>query len=236
VSRSGRCYYCEMNILNIKAFAGLVFLLLVMATLLFISAWTLDYWEAWAFLAVYFASSLAITLYLMKKDPKLLERRMRGGPTAEKEPTQKIIMLFASLGFIGLIVLSALDHRFTWSHIPPYVALVGDVLVMLGWLASFFVFKENTFTSATIELAPDHKVISTGPYALVRHPMYAGALVMILGIPIALGSWWGLLVIVAMMPALIWRLFDEEKFLARNLPAYVEYQEKVRYRLIPLVW
>jgi protein-S-isoprenylcysteine O-methyltransferase Ste14 len=113
----------------------------------------------------FFSPAPAWTLYLMKKDPKLLERRMSGGPTAEKETTQKIIMLFASLGFIGLIVFPALDHRFAWSHVPPYAALAGDVLVMLGWLAIFFVFKENTFTSATIELAPDQKVISTGPYA-----------------------------------------------------------------------
>jgi protein-S-isoprenylcysteine O-methyltransferase Ste14 len=119
---------------------------------------------------------------------------------------------------------------------PPYLALAGDVLVALGFLAVFFVFKENPFTSATIELAPDQKVISTGPYARVRHPMYAAALVMLLGIPIALGSSWGLLVIVAMMPALIWRLLDEEKFLSRNLPGYLEYQQRVRYRLIPLVW
>ncbi len=226
----------QMNILHRKAFAGLVFVLLVMAALLFFPAWALDYWQAWTFLAVYFASSLAITLYLMKKNPKLLERRMSGGPTAEKEPTQKIIMFFASLGFIALLVFSALDHRFAWSRMPPYLALAGDVLVALGFLAVFFVFKENPFTSATIELAPDQKVISTGPYALVRHPMYAAALVMLLGIPIALGSSWGLLVIVAMMPALIWRLLDEEKFLSRNLPGYVEYQNKVRYRLIPLVW
>ena len=225
-----------MNTLNRKAFRGLLFLLLVMAALLFIPAGTLDYWQAWTFLAVYFVSSLAITLYLIKNDPKLLERRMSAGPTAEKETTQKIIMLFASLGFIGLIVFPALDHRFAWSHVPPYAALAGDVLVVLGWLAIFFVFKENTFTSATIELAPDQKVISTGPYAFVRHPMYAGGIVMLLGVPIALGSWWGLLVIVAMMPALIWRLFDEEKFLARNLQGYVEYQKKVPYRLIPLIW
>jgi protein-S-isoprenylcysteine O-methyltransferase Ste14 len=225
-----------MNILNIKAFGGLLFLLLVMAALLFIPAWSLDYWQAWTFLTVYFASSLAITLYLMKKDSKLLQRRISGGPTAEKEPTQRIIMFFASLGFIGLIVFPALDHRFAWSHMSPYAALAGDVLVVLGWLTIFFVFKENTFTSATIELAPDQKVISTGPYALIRHPMYAGALVMLLGIPIALGSWWGLLVIVAMVPALIWRLFDEEKFLARNLPGYLEYQKQVQYRLVPLVW
>jgi protein-S-isoprenylcysteine O-methyltransferase Ste14 len=225
-----------MNTLQKKAFGGLLILALVIASLLFIAAGTLDYWQAWTFLAVYFASSFAITIYLMKKDPKLLERRMRGGPTAEKEPVQKIIMFFTSLGFIGLIVFPALDHRLAWSHMPPCVALAGDGLVLLGWLAIFFVFKENTFTSATIELAPDQKVISTGPYALVRHPMYAGALVMLLGIPIALGSWWGVLIIVAILPALIWRLLDEERFLARNLPGYVEYQNKTRYRLIPLVW
>ena len=145
-------------------------------------------------------------------------------------------MLLTSLGFIGLLILPALDHRLAWSRMPPYVALAGDVLVALGFLAILLVFKENTFSSATIELTPNQKLISTGPYALVRHPMYSGALVMLLGIPIALGSWWGLLVIVAMMPALIWRLFDEEKFLARNLPGYAQYQHEVRYRLIPLVW
>ena len=219
-----------------KAFSGLLFLVVVMGALLFISAWTLNYWQAWTFLAVYFASSLAITLYLMKKDPKLLQRRMSGGPTAEKEPAQRIIMFFASLGFIGLIIFPALDHRFAWSRMPPYAALAGDVLVALGFLAIFLAFKENTFSSATIEVAPDQSVTLTGPYALVRHPMYAGALVMLLGIPIALGSWWGLLVLLAMTPALIWRLFDEEKFLARKLAGYVEYQKTVRYRLIPHVW
>jgi protein-S-isoprenylcysteine O-methyltransferase Ste14 len=116
------------------------------------------------------------------------------------------------------------------------VALAGDALVVLGWVGIFFVFRENSFASATIELAPDQKVISTGPYALVRHPMYATALVMLLGIPIALGSMWGVLVIVAILPALIWRLLDEEKFLAKNLLGYPEYQARVRYRLIPQVW
>lgn len=225
-----------MSILNIKAFVGLLFLLMVMAALLFIPAWTLDYWQAWTFLAVYFGWALAITLYLMERDPKLLQRRMRGGPAAEKDPNQKIIMIFTSLGFIGLMIFPALDHRFVWSRMPPYVALAGDLLVALGFLVIFFVFKENTFSSATIDLAPNQKVISTGPYAVVRHPMYAGALVLLLGIPIALGSWWGLLVLVSMLPALIWRLLDEEKFLAGNLTGYAEYQNKVRFRLIPIVW
>jgi protein-S-isoprenylcysteine O-methyltransferase Ste14 len=225
-----------MNTLHRKAFGGLLILALVMASLLFTAAGTLDYWQAWTFLAVYFSASLAITLYLMKEDPALLQRRMRGGPTVEKEPIQKIIMSLTSLGFIGLIIVPALDHRFAWSHMPPDVALAGDGLVLLGMLAIFFVFKENTFTSATIELAPDQRVVSTGPYALVRHPMYAGGLVMLLGMPIALGSWPGVLVFVAMLPALIWRLLDEERFLARNLPGYAVYQNGVRYRLIPRVW
>jgi protein-S-isoprenylcysteine O-methyltransferase Ste14 len=225
-----------MNTLTMRAFRALLLLVVVMAALLFGVARTLHYWQAWTFLAVYVALSVAITLHLAKKDPRLLERRMGGGPLAEKRTSQKIIMSVTSLGFIGLLVVPALDHRFAWSHMPPSAALAGDVLMALGWLAIFFVFKENSFTSATIELAPGQSVISTGPYSLVRHPMYAGALIMLLGIPIALGSWWGVLVVVAMMPALIWRLIDEEGFLARNLSGYTEYQEKVRYRLIPRVW
>jgi protein-S-isoprenylcysteine O-methyltransferase Ste14 len=225
-----------MSNLHNKAWIALLLLFLVMAALLFVPPWTLDYWQAWTFLAVYFAASAAITLYLMKKDPQLLARRMSGGPAAEKLPAQRIIMSLTSLGFIGLLVIPALDRRLGWSHLPACVALAGDVLVGLGFLSVFFVFRENSFTSATIELAPDQKVISTGPYTLVRHPMYAAALVMLLGIPIGLGSWWGVPVIVAILPALIWRLLDEEKFLAENLPGYPEYQARVRYRLIPRVW
>jgi protein-S-isoprenylcysteine O-methyltransferase Ste14 len=225
-----------MNTLTMRALRALLFVVVVMAALLFGVAGTPGYWQAWTFLAVYVALSVAITVYLAKEDPGLLQRRMSGGPLAERRTSQKIIMSVTSLGFIGLIVVPALDHRFGWSQMPPSVALAGDVLMALGWLAIFFVFKENSFTTATIELAPDQRVISTGPYALVRHPMYAGGLVLLLGIPIALGSWWGVLAFVTIMPALIWRLIDEERFLARNLPGYTEYQEKVRYRLIPRVW
>src|SRR6202453_3364753 len=200
-----------MSNLHTKALVALLLLFLAMAALLFIPAWTFDYWQAWTFLAVYFAASAAITLYLMKNDPRLLARRMSGGPAAEKEPAQRIIMSLASLGFIGLLVMPALDRGFAWSHLPPWVALAGDVLVGLGFLGVFYVFRENTFTSSTIELAPDQKVISTGPYAWVRHPMYGGGFMMLLGTPVALGSWWGVLVFaVAIVPAVIWRLLDEE--------------------------
>jgi protein-S-isoprenylcysteine O-methyltransferase Ste14 len=225
-----------MSSLNKKAFGGLLILFVVMALLLFAPAGTLAYWQGWVFLAVYFAFSLVLTLDLMKKDPALLARRMSGGPFAEKEPVQKIIMGFASLGFIGLLMVPAIDRRFGWSQMPLYVTLAGDALVALGWSGIFFVFRENSFTSATIELAVDQQVISTGPYALVRHPMYAAALLMLFGIPLALGSWWGVLIMVAIVPAVIWRLLDEERFLAGNLSGYVEYQGRVHYHLLPLLW
>jgi protein-S-isoprenylcysteine O-methyltransferase Ste14 len=225
-----------MSSLHMKAFGGLVILCLVMAAILFVGAGTFDYWQAWTFLVVYFAASVAITLYLIRHDPALLARRMSGGPFAEKEPAQKIIMSLTSLGFIALIAVPALDHRFGWSHVSSPVVLSGDVLVLLGYLGIFFVFRENSFAAATIQSPQDQRVISTGPYAWVRHPMYATALVMLLGMPIALGSWWGVLIVVALVPALIWRLLDEERFLVRNLTSYIDYQGEIRYRLLPWIW
>lgn len=225
-----------MDALARKAFQSLTGLFLAMAALLFGVPWTFDYWQAWVFLAVYFSASILIIFYLMKNDRELLERRMRGGPLAEKETTQKIIMLFASIGFVALLVVPALDRRFGWSQMPTSTVIVGNILIALGWLAIYRVFRENSFTSATIELAQDQRVISSGPYALVRHPMYTGALAMLVGIPIALGSWWGLVAFGVMTFALIWRIFDEERFLVRNLTGYAAYKEKVRYRLIPYLW
>jgi protein-S-isoprenylcysteine O-methyltransferase Ste14 len=219
-----------------RAFGGLLFLLVVLAVALFLPAGTLDYWQAWVFLAVFSLAVLAITLYLLRRDPQLLERRTSAGPVAEKEQSQRLIQSLASLAFVALFVVCAIDHRLGWSTVPLAVVVLGDVLVALGLLAVFLVFKENTFTSATIEVGAEQRVISTGPYALVRHPMYAGALVMLLGVPLALGSWWGLLVVVAMASVIVWRLLDEEKYLAKNLPGYPEYLRQVRYRLLPLVW
>lgn len=200
------------------------------------SAGTVRYWEAWVYLSFFFVPSFLITLYLMRKDPALLKRRLSAGPTAEKEKTQKIIMFFASLGFIASLVVPALDHRFKWSSVPLYGVIVGDALVALGFYITFLVYKENTFTSATIEIAEGQKVISTGPYAYVRHPMYAGGALLFIGTPLALGSDWGLLAFIVTLPALIWRLLDEEKLLAKNLPGYTEYCAKVRWRLIPGVF
>jgi protein-S-isoprenylcysteine O-methyltransferase Ste14 len=219
-----------------KAFGGLVGLLLVMAALLFLPAWTIDFWQAWVFLAVFGVAALLITLYLMEKDPKLLERRVQAGPTAEKEWSQKIIQSLTSLMFIAMLVVPALDHRFAWTPVSPVVTVVGDVLVALGFVLIFFVYRENTYASATIEIAPEQKVISTGLYALVRHPMYFAALFLLIGMPLSLGSWSGLIVFLLFVPALLWRILGEERFLARHLSGYVEYQRKVRHRLLPYIW
>jgi protein-S-isoprenylcysteine O-methyltransferase Ste14 len=225
-----------MKSLIIKAFGGLLFLLLIIASALFLAAWTFNYWQAWIFLVVFGVSVLAITLYLMKKDQKLLESRVKAGPIAEKEMMQKVIQSIAGIAFVAIFILSALDHRSGWSAVPVFVVIAGDLLVAFGLLGVFFVFKENTFTSATIDVATEQKVISTGPYSLVRHPMYSGAFVMLLGVPIALGSWWGLLAVLPIIFVIVVRLFDEEKFLAKSLAGYPEYLNRVKYRLIPFVW
>jgi protein-S-isoprenylcysteine O-methyltransferase Ste14 len=225
-----------MKSLYAKTLVSLVALTVVMGLLLFVPAGTIRYWQAWVYLAIFTGASLLTSLYLIKKDPALLRRRLSGGPMAERETTQKIIMLFASIGFIALLVVPALDHRFGWSVVPLSVVAAGDTLVAIGFYFIFLVYKENTYTSATIEVAENQKVISTGPYALVRHPMYASALLYLIGTPLALGSYWGLLALAFMMSFLIWRLVDEEKFLAKNLPGYVEYQKKVQHHLVPYVW
>ncbi len=225
-----------MKNLRVKAWLALAVLAVVMALLLFVPARTVQYWQAWVFLSIFMGASVLITLYLTKKDPALLERRMSGGPTAEKRPAQKLIMLCTSLGFVALLVVPACDHRFGWSAVPLGGVVAGDVLVAIGFYFISMVYRENPFTSATIEMAENQKVISTGPYAIVRHPMYASGFLYLVGTPLALGSYWGIVPVGAMMPFLIWRLFDEERFLVSNLPGYAEYQKRVRYRLVPFVW
>jgi protein-S-isoprenylcysteine O-methyltransferase Ste14 len=225
-----------MKHLNVKAWLALAALAVVMGLLVFVSAGTLSYWQGWVYLAIFFGASALTTRYLMQKDPALLERRMSGGPTAEKRPIQRFIMAGASVSFIALLVVPALAFRLQGPTMPVAASLIGNLLVAIGFYFIFLVYRENTFTSATIELAHDQKVIATGPYAIVRHPMYASASLYIIGTPLALGSLWGLVPVVVMVPFLIWRMFDEERFLAQNLPGYVDYQKRVSHRLIPFVW
>lgn len=225
-----------MQALHVRAIRSSLVGLLIMAAILFLPAGTLDYWQAWVFIAVFATTSGALTVYLAIHDPKLLERRMNAGPGAEKEPSQKIIILLVTAGFLALLVVPAFDQRFGWSHVPVYLCLIGDALVATGFFLVFFVVRVNTYAASTVQVAEDQKVISTGPYALVRHPMYAGTIPILIGSPLALGSWWGLSALIVIVPALIWRLVDEERFLRNNLPGYTEYVDQVRHRLVPYVW
>jgi len=225
-----------MRSLTVRAFRALAIFILLLAAAIFLAAGTVDYWSAWVFLLAYFAPSLAIVVYLAKRSPELLERRMRGGPRYEKKPAQKIIMSLVSVGFVALILVPALDRRFEWSEMSAPVALAGDALVLLGWLAMFLVLRANPWAASTIDVAEGQTVVSSGPYALMRHPMYAGAFVMLGGIPVALGSGWGLVPFALMSPAFVWRLLDEEAFLEKNLPRYAAYEATVRWRLIPRIW
>lgn len=222
--------------MSLRLLCSLVALILVMGVLLFGAAGTFDYWQAWLFLASYFAASLIVSIWLERHDPALLERRMRGGPFAEGERNQKIIMTITSLGFIALLVVPGLDRRLGWSRMPGEVVILGDVLLLAGWSGILAVFRANSYAAATIQVAAGQKVISTGPYAIVRHPMYAAALIMLLGIPVSLASWWGVVVLVAILPVLAWRLIDEERVLLRDLGGYADYRRKVRWRLIPYIW
>ena len=211
---------------------ALVVVFVLMGLALFLSAGTADYWQAWVFLGVGAVSGILLDLFIMK-DPMLLESRTKFGPTAEQRPIQKIIVLCAGLPAIAAFIVPALDRRFGWSNMPLWLSLAGDLLILAGMWMVYRVFKENSFGSATVEIATDQRVISTGPYAIVRNPMYASAAVYFIGTSLALGSYWGLIPSVLTILGLVWRLFDEEKFLSRNLPGYTEYCAKVRWRLIP---
>jgi protein-S-isoprenylcysteine O-methyltransferase Ste14 len=225
-----------MNVLTAKTFAGFANLLVILGLSLFLPAWSLDFLEAWVFLIVFFVPVLVISVYFLRHEPELIERRLKAGPSAEKRTSQKIIQSLASLFFILMFLVPGFDHRLHWSHVPPILVIAADIVVLLGFWIVFLVFKENRYTSAVVEVAAEQQVITTGPYAVVRHPMYSGALLLLFSAPIALGSWWALPLFLPMFVVIVLRLLDEERFLLQSLPGYEEYCRKVQYRLIPRIF
>lgn len=225
-----------MSDLTRQAWIGLAQLGAVLLVCLFLPAWTVRYWQAWVFLALFMGSAAAITWYLQRHDPALLQRRLAAGPGAEKERRQQVIQGVASVAFLGTLVVPGFDHRYGWSAVPLALVIAGELLVVLGFWIVLLTFRANSYTSATIEAADGQPVISTGPYAVVRHPMYAGALLMLLGTPLALASLWGLACFAVMVAVIVWRLLEEERFLVRDLPGYDAYRNRVRYRLVPSLW
>jgi len=225
-----------MNTLLIQTARTFLLGVIALGVLLFLPAWTLAYWQAWVFIVVFCASTNAIGVYLTLKDPALLARRKKVAPSREQSMKQNIIISIAILSTLSLLVFCAFDHRFAWSPVPPTLSALGDVLVALGLLINLIVFRENSYGGSSIQTFEGQKVISTGLYARVRHPMYVGVVIMVAGIPLALGSWWGLLILALTIPVLMMRILDEEKFLEKDLRGYKEYEQKVRYRLVPYLW
>jgi protein-S-isoprenylcysteine O-methyltransferase Ste14 len=215
--------------------ANLITLAILLACL-FIPAGTLNYWQGWVFVAVFETCTQALGIYFIRNDRKLVERRMNIGPLAEQRPVQKLISALFMLGFAGFVVLPAFDHRFGWSPVAPVVSVIGDAMVALSFLLFFVVMKANSFAASTIQVEEGQPVVSAGPYAYVRHPMYAGALLLITAVPLALGSWWSVFLVLPFLPVMVWRILDEEEFLRKNLPGYEAYMRKLRYRLVPGLW
>jgi protein-S-isoprenylcysteine O-methyltransferase Ste14 len=215
-----------------KLWFSLVIGLVVIALALFLSAGTFNYWQAWIYIGVGAVTSILLGLYI-NKDPVLLEGRSKAGFSPEQRPLQKIIVWSLMPVWVAAFVVPGLDRRFGWSSVPPWLVIVGDLLILLSMRMVYQVFKENSFGSATVEIQKDQKVVSTGPYAIVRNPMYASAAVYFIGMSLALGSCWDLIPAALIVLGFVMRLLDEEKFLAQNLPGYAEYCAKVRWHLLP---
>ena len=222
--------------LFVQAAAACLFGLVFFGVFLFWPAGTFDYWQAWVFIAIFTAVSSGPTMYWGLRKPEVLRRRMHAGPIAETRTVQKFAIVGTIAMVVAALVVSALDHRFGWSQVPTPIVVVGDILVAVGLGMATMVVNQNSYAAATIRVEADQPVISTGLYGLVRHPMYTGALIMMVGMPLALDSYWGLITLVPGVAVLALRIADEEKMLRQELAGYDEYTQQVHYRLVPGVW
>ncbi len=223
-----------MNALRRQVIIRFGLVALVIPIILYAISGTLHYWQGWLYWAVLLLPLLAAVSYFLRADPELLERRMK---FQEKEQEQRIIIILGNAVLVAGFLAIAIDLRLHGSNqVPTSMIFVADAGVFLGYCLILWVFKENSYASRTIEVVVGQKVITTGPYSIIRHPMYLGFLVMILLTPIALGSWWAVPVFLLYIPILVWRILNEEKVLLKDLPGYREYCQKKRYRLLPLIW
>jgi protein-S-isoprenylcysteine O-methyltransferase Ste14 len=221
---------------GLQAARASIVVLVLFGLMLFLPAWTFHYWQAWVFLVVFTLITSIGSVYLVLKSPAALQRRRRAGPAAETRIVQKVIIIVAFLSWPAVLIFSAFDYRFGWSPVPVAVSLIGDTLIAIGLVIATLVIIQNSYASANITVESGQKVVSTGLYGLVRHPMYVGTLIMMVGLPLSLDSRWGLVTLVPAVIALIFRVLDEEKMLRRDLDGYGEYTTKIRYRLVPYVW
>mgnify|MGYP001596469706 CR=1 FL=1 len=216
-----------------KAYLMMLLAVILLPAMFFIPAGTIDYWQAWVFCGILLIPMLLIFSYFLKNDQKFLIHRLQ---FKEKEVKEKRLIKFTQPIFLLGLLLPGLDQRFHWSYVPLSVVVLADIVVFISYLFVFYVFRENSYASRIIEVQKGQKVISTGPYAVVRHPMYLGVFFMYLAMPLALGSYWAIIPFLTTPAVLIIRLLDEERLLLKDLPGYKKYCQKIRYRLLPFIW
>jgi protein-S-isoprenylcysteine O-methyltransferase Ste14 len=221
--------------LLMKIVFRVLLILVFLGLLLFLTAGSLQYTEAWIYIFVVFVPAIFVITYFYKKDPNFIGSRIL--KRREKEQMHRSIQNIFSIVFLIGLLIPGFDFRFGWSNVPMSVVIISDILVFMGYMIIARVMEENRYASAIIEISKEQKIIETGPYKIVRHPMYTGGLIFILFTPLALGSYWALIPfsIITVLP-LILRIINEEKLLTANLPEYSEYCKKTKYRLIPFVW
>lgn len=216
-----------------KIFLFFTLALIAAGLMLFLPAGSLNYWQAWLFIITLFTPVVFVAAYFLKHDTKLLERRMQ---FKEKEVKQKLIIKIAGLLFFIGFLIPGFDYRYGWSSVPAFLVVLSDIIIFLAYVLVFFVFKENSYASRTVGVEKGQKVVTTGLYSLVRHPMYVGIILIYIFIPIALGSYWASIFFLPVIGVIIFRTLDEERVLLKDLKGYKEYCKKVKYRIIPGIW
>lgn len=219
--------------LLINALIKYILGLLMVCLLLFIPAGTIFFFNGWLFIGLLFIPIFIFGVYLFFKSPKLLERRLNN---KEKENTQKFVILISALLFIGGFVICGLDYRYNWSSVPSYVTIISSIVLLIGYVLYIVVMKQNEFLLRTIDVEEEQKVVDTGLYGVVRHPMYFSVLLIFMSIPLVLGSLYGFYVFLIFPVILVIRIKNEEKVLVLKLKGYSKYKLKVKYKLIPYIW
>lgn len=207
--------------------------ILIISALLFIPAGSVRYWNAWLFMGVLFVPMLFVIGYLIIRDPELLYKRMK---TDEKEKTQRKVVLITSFSFLSSFIIAGLDYRFGWSKVPVFFEILSALIVLTGYVLFYIVMRQNSYASRVVEVQEKQKVIDTGLYSLVRHPMYFAAILMFMFMPLVLGSFYALIPLLVFPSQMSTRMKNEEEILEKGLDGYIRYKEKVKYRIIPFVW